>query len=65
MFYDKKTYTVNPQVFTDNEGNRQLAKVAYNVDPVEVVNKIDANEKILGELDGKLSLKNATVTITI
>lgn len=54
-----------PQVFKDDTGTTHLAKLISNIDYAEWI-KLDEklNEK-LDILDGKLSLKNATILINV
>jgi len=39
-------------------------QILVNIDEAELANRIDVAEQILGELDGKLSLINATTTVS-
>lgn len=45
--------------------NAQPQDYIVNVDEKALADEIEATEKLLGDLDGQLSLKNATVMVTI
>jgi len=47
----------------DKETPQEPHEVTFMVSPLEVANIVDAHELTLGELDGKLSLLNATTFI--
>jgi len=54
-----------PQVFEDNDGNKQLVTYKFNADLGEIQKQIEKVEDTYQKLDGLLSLKNATLTIEI
>lgn len=53
----------NPQVWQDEEGKKHLFKVESNIDLGDWLRKQTVLTEILETLDGKLSLKNATIVI--
>jgi hypothetical protein len=54
-----------PQVYKDEAGATHLAKLVSNIDYAEWIKADEKLNEKLEVLDGKLSLKNATVTIEI
>lgn len=55
----------NPRVFEDAEGKKQLLKVQSNVDYPAFIKKQEEMAVLFEQLDGKLSLKNATIVVTL
>ena len=55
----------NPRCYDDNEGKKQLLKVQSNVDYAFFVKKQEQMSELFEQLDGKLSLKNATIVVSI
>jgi len=55
----EKGYTIGRD---DKEA--ETKQILVNIDEAELANRIDIAEQILGELDGKLSLINATTTVS-
>lgn len=54
-----------PPAKQDEEGNWHLGKLVPNVDYTEFFRADEAAVEVLEQLDGKLSLKNATITVQI
>lgn len=54
-----------PQVFKDQDGTVKLLKLTVNVDIPEWQRRLENNVELTEKLDGQLSLKNATITVTI
>lgn len=54
-----------PQVYKDADGNNQLVKWTINVDYAYWLKQNEQLEEKLEQLDGKLSLKNATIVVNI
>lgn len=55
----------NPRVYDDAEGKKQLLKYTSNVDYAAFVKKQETLAVLFEQLDGKLSLKNATILVEI
>lgn len=53
------------QVVTVNQTAQQLTDLIINVDEGELAKEIEHLEKIEGDLDGQLSLKNATILVEV
>lgn len=54
----------NPTVLKDGEGKLQFAKLVLNLDYAELQSRFEKEGSLQETLDGKLSLKNATTTIS-
>ena len=55
----------NPQVFKTEEGQVQVAKLSYNLEYADFLSASQKLSDTLETLDGKLSLKNATVMVDV
>lgn len=55
----------SPRCFNDTEGKPQLLKVSAMVDYTSFVKKQEELAVLFEQLDGKLSLKNATIIVSI
>lgn len=73
-FYNKTHITVKheldklmrqPQVYKDDAGTTHLLEVEPNVEYGDYVKKAEETQEAFDKLDGQLSLKNATITVTI
>lgn len=62
-FLDESTN--KPQCYQDSEGKPQLLKLKSNVDYAAFVRKQEKMTELFENLDGKLSLKNATIVVSI
>lgn len=54
-----------PGVVTDSEGKQKLAELILNVNYLDYIRQAEKANDLLEQLDGQLSLKNATVLINI
>jgi hypothetical protein len=54
-----------PGIVTDPEGKQKLAELVLNVNYLDYLKQAERANDMLENLDGQLSLKNATVTITV
>lgn len=54
-----------PSVFKDDQGNTKLANMIPNVEYSERLKAVEEISDMIENLDGQLSLKNATITIEI
>lgn len=55
--------TKNPQVYQNKEGKMELVKFKINVDLPSFIKAQEILEQTKEQLDGKLSLKNATILV--
>lgn len=55
----------SPQVFKDDLGNTHLLELESNVDYQSFLKQAESEQEVYDKLDGQLSLKNATVVVTI
>lgn len=61
----RKALTQGLQVVSAERGAEKLNDVVVNLDEKKLQQEIEHIEEVLGTLDGQLSLKNATLTITL
>ena len=54
-----------PRVYESADGKKELLKLTPNVDYASFVKKQEELATLFEQLDGKLSLKNATIVVTI
>ncbi len=60
----QKRQADRPEVWKDQEGKTQLVQFCYNVDLKTLEDQYSSLVDIFGKLDGQLSLRNATITIS-
>ena len=57
--------SVKPTGYSTEDGKVQLAKLVTNIDYADYTKRLEKLDDLLETLDGKLSLKNATIVISI
>ena len=58
-------FTKNPQCYEDKDGKKQLVVIQSNVDLPALTRKQEQLSELFEKLDGQLSLKNATIVVTV
>lgn len=61
----KNQFERSPQILKDQEGKQTIIQPVFHVDLEWVQKELERNEAILGELDGKLSMMNATTFVEV
>lgn len=62
---NQDTFNRAPQVMKEQDGSQRIVKLLVNVDLPFFQRKLEELVTVKEKLDGQLSLKNATVTVTV